>query len=328
MVKKKAVKKKVVKKKSSKKPLKKERLNSESNKSHLKNSDETNQNNLKKPSVKKFPTLKIEKETDIAMDFATKVYERFDKIVKSVILFGSTTKKTDVSNSDIDIVIIIDDVSINWSSELIVWYREELDRILRKNPYDKKLHINTIKLSTWWEDLMRGDPVVINVIRYGEAMLDFGGFFEPLKFLLLKGKIRATPEAIYNSLKRAPQHIARSKMAELSSIEGVYWSMVDSAHAALISRGVLPPSPEHIPLNLKEKFVDEKRLKMKYVSWYKDLSVLHKKISRGEIRDLKGVEIDLWQERAEEFLREMSRLVGEMVESDSGFFEKNRKFSY
>jgi len=297
----------VKKKTSSKKKTPKSGSKKTSKKSKKTNSKD------KKPSKKDFPTLKIVKETDIAMDFATKVYERFDKIIKSVVLFGSTAKKTNVSNSDIDIVIIIDDVSINWDAELIAWYREELDKILRKNPYDKELHINTIKLSTWWEDLMRGDPVVINVIRYGQAMLDFGGFFEPLKFLLVQGKIRATPESIYSCLKRAPQHIARSKIAELSSIEGIYWSMVDSAHAALIAKGTLPPSPEHIPINLKENFVDEKKLKSKYIMWYRDLLVLHKKISRGEIKDLKGVEIDMWQDRAEEFLREMARLVSESV---------------
>ncbi len=314
----------VKKKTNSKKKVSKKTVKKKSNKSKPKSKSKSKKevNSKSKPkketvhkskTQKDFPTLKIEKETDIAMDFATKVYERFDKMIKSIVLFGSTAKKTNAPNSDIDIVMIIDDVSISWDQELIVWYREELDKILRKNPYDKKLHINTIKLSTWWEDLMRGDPVVINVIRYGQAMLDFGGFFEPLKFLLIKGKIKSTPEAIYSSLKRAPQHIARSKASELSSIEGIYWSMVDSAHAALIAKGTLPPSPEHIPRNLNETFVSKKQLKQKYISWYRDISVLHKKISRGEITYLKGVEIDQWQERAEEFLREMSRLVKESM---------------
>jgi len=36
-------------------------------------------------------------------------------------------------------------------------------------------------LTTWWEDLLRGDPVVLNVLRHGEAMLDYAGFFNPLK---------------------------------------------------------------------------------------------------------------------------------------------------
>jgi len=263
---------------------------------------------------KNMPTLQLKKESDIAMDFATKAYKRFDKIVKSIILFGSAAKQTTVTGSDIDIILIIDDVSINWDQELIAWYREELEKMIKLNPYRQSLHINTVKLSTWWEDLMRGDPVVLNILRYGEEMIDLAGFFTPLKSLLLKGKIRATPEAIYSALQRAPMHIARSKISELNAIEGLYWAMVDSAHAALIAANIQPASPEHVAVDLKVTFVDSGKLNMKYVVWYRDLLMLHKKISHGEIHELKGIEIDAWQERAEEFLDVMAKLVRDLIE--------------
>ncbi|MAG78997.1 hypothetical protein CMI40_01325 [Candidatus Pacearchaeota archaeon] len=268
----------------------------------------------KKVSKKNIPTLQLKKDSDIAMDFATKTYKKFDKIVKSIILFGSIAKKSSSSGSDIDIIIIIDDASIKWDRELIVWYREELDKILKSNPYNKGIHINTVKLSTWWEDLMRGDPVIINILRYGEAMIDLAGFFNPIKFLLINGKIKSTPESIYNALQRAPLHIQRSKFAELNSIEGLYWAMVDSSHAALIAANVLPPSPEYIPASLIETFVKTGKLKSKYVDWYKNLLVLHKKITHREITDLKGVEIDSWQEKTEEFLKVMIKLVKDTVD--------------
>jgi len=263
---------------------------------------------------KDFPTLQFKKETDIAMDFATKVYKKFDKIIKSVVLFGSAVKQTTVTGSDIDIIIIIDDVAVNWDQELIAWYRQELEKLIKNNPYQGSLHINTIKLSTWWEDLIRGDPVILNILRYGESMIDLAGFFNPLKYLLIKGKIKSTPEAIYSALQRAPLHIARSKVAELNAIDGLFWSMVDAAHAALIAIDVAPASPEHVPGDLKENFVNAGKLKMKYVVWYRDLLVLHKKIAHGEIKNLKGVEIDAWQERAEEFLEVMANLVKDLVE--------------
>jgi predicted nucleotidyltransferase/uncharacterized protein (UPF0332 family) len=264
--------------------------------------------------TKKYPTLKLKRERDIAMDFATKVFKKFDKMIKSVVLFGSTVKNTNVTGSDIDIILIIDDVTINWDQELIAWYRQELDKMLRTSPYRQELHINTVKLSTWWEDLMRGDPAVINILRYGEAMIDLAGFFNPLKHLLIKGKIKSTPEAIYSALQRAPVHIARSKLAELSAVEGIYWSMVDSAHAALIAANIPPASPEHVPVDLKQTFVDNKMLEMKYVIWYRDVLMLHKKIGHGEIKNLKGVEIDDLQDKAEEFLGVMATLVRDLIE--------------
>ena len=160
---------------------------------------------------------------------------------------------------------------------------------------------------------MKGDPVVINILRHGEAMIDLAGFFEPLKHLLIEGEIKSTPEAIYSCLQRAPAHLLRSKAAELNSIEGIYWSMVDSSHAALIAANIPPASPEHIPVDLKENFVNTGKLKMKYIIWYRDLLVLHKKIMHGEIKDLKGVEIDAWQEKAEEFLEVMAQLVKDII---------------
>jgi len=310
MVKKKT--KKVTKKKVSKKAVSKKTNIKKKLQKFDKDTFEKAKKKIKK-ATKNLPTLKLKGEHDIALDFSLKVYEKFQKAVKSIVLFGSTVKQSAVVGSDVDIIIIIDDVSILWDQEMIAWYREELDRILANHPYQKSLHINTIKLSTWWEDLLKGDPVVLNVLRYGEALIDLGGFFEPLKFLLIKGKIKSTPEAVYNALQRAPLHFERSRQAELGAIEGLYWTMVDSAQAALIAAGASPASPEHIPADLAQNFVHQGMLNKKYVEWYRELLVLHKKIIHEEIRTLKGVKIDDWQERTEEFLKIMINLVKDII---------------
>lgn len=263
--------------------------------------------------IKEDVTLKLFREQEIAMDFATKCYEKFNKIIKSVILFGSTAKKVSASGSDIDIIIIIDDCTVQWDQELIAWYREELGKIIRQNPYQKTLHINSVRLSTWWADLIRGDPVVVNVIRWGEELIDFGGFFSPLKVLLQQGKIVSTSESIYTALQRAPAHMARSKVSLLNSIEGLYWACVDSAHAALIAAKQSPPSPEHIATMLREQFVAKRMLDNKYVLWFNEIYTLAHKILRGELTNLPGKEIDIWQARTDEFVRVMSQLIKKLI---------------
>lgn len=268
-----------------------------------------------KRNVRKY----LDKETfdskrSLATDFATKVHKKFDTVVKATIFFGSQAKNTAKPGSDTDIVIIVDDVSINWDLELIAWYREELGKLISAQNYSKELHIVTIKLSTWWNDLMHGDPVVINIVRYGEALIDIGGFFSPLKALLVQGKIHSTPEAVYNALQRAPMHLARSKYAEVGAIEGIYWCFVDAAQAALMTIGRLPPSPEHITAMLKKHFVDKKMLKMDYVIWYRDIFTLHKSIMHREIKEIRGVQIDMWQERAEQFIKKMAEIIDQLIE--------------
>lgn len=258
-------------------------------------------------------TLKLVKRKDIALDFATKTYAKFGKIIKSVVLFGSTAKGVAEKKSDIDLIMIVDDCTIQWDEELIAWYREELGKLIRENPYKKALHVNTVRLSTWWDEMLRGEPVTVNVIRFGEALIDFGGFFNPLKVLLTRGKIKNTPETIYIALGRAPSHMARSKVAMLRVMEGFYWAFVDAAHAALMAAKQVPPSPEHIADMLREQFVRKKMLNPKFVEWYSNIYTLMHKILRNEITDIKGSELDEWRSRADIFLRNMARIIDKLT---------------
>lgn len=262
---------------------------------------------------KKGKVLPYQEEYDIAYDFAMKSYEKFGKLIKSIVLFGSTAKKKAVKGSDIDIIVIIDDCGIQWDQELVAWYRQELGTLIRSNPYKKPLHINTVRLSTWWDEMLRGEPIVLNIIRYGQPLIDFGGFFNPLKILLAKGKIKSTPESIYIMLQRAPLHYARTKLALLNSIEGLYWAMVDSAHAALIAAKRMPPSPEHIAMLLKEVFVDEKVLNMKYVNWYRDLYTIAHEILHGNIKEVDARDVSEWQKRTDLFMREMAKIIDRII---------------
>jgi uncharacterized protein (UPF0332 family) len=175
------------------------------------------------------------------------------------------------------------------------------------------LHINTVKLTTWWTDLYRGDPVLINVLRYGETLIDIGGFFNPLKILLSEGKIRLTPEAIYNCLSRVPFHIQRSRQSELGSIEGCYWAMVECSQALLMTIKIMPPSPEHIPILLKENFVDKGLLKLRYVTDLRDLHDLHRRIMHGDLKNIDGKMVDDWQEKADRFFEETLKLIKKII---------------
>ena len=276
----------------------------------------------KRPAVvvgdegKKILNREMKDEKTIAMDFAERVQKKFDRLVKASVLFGSNATAQDSANqeSDIDIILIVDDAAIEWDMELVAWYREELGKLVAAQAYGQSLHINTVRLTTWWNDLLHGDPVVINILRYGETLIDYGGFFNPIKALLAQGKIRSTPEAVYAALQRAPMHLARSKSAEIGAIEGVYWAMVDAAQAALMTAGKMPPSPNHIPDMLSETFVDAGMLKMDFVKAMREIYNLHKAIEYGGISNIDGKEIDQWQDSAERFMKEMMRIIDGLLE--------------
>ena len=125
--------------------------------------------------------------------------------------------------------------------------------------------------------------------------------------------VKVLPEAVYTALQRAPMHFQRSRLAALGSIEGLFWAMVDSAQAALMAAKVIPPSPDQVGIQLKETFVSKKLLKDKYADWYIALLIMHKKIAHGEMTEIKGGEIAEWQDRTEEFIKAMVKLVSDLI---------------
>jgi len=271
----------------------------------------------KKSVIKNIRKKKIlDEDYSIAFDFATKAYKQFKEIIKSIVLFGSVPKEKAVKKSDIDIIIIVDDCTVQWDQELIAWYREELGKLIARQSYKRELHINTVTLSSFWEEIKAGEPVAINVIRYGQALIDFGGFFDPLKVLLAKGRIRPTPEAIFVTLRRGPEHIIRARFNVLSAIENLYWSMVDSAHAALMAANQVPPSPEHVGEMLTEVFVKKRRLDKKFVEHYNEIYFLMHNILHGSIKSIRGKEVDDHIARVEEFEKEMRRITTRLIEEE------------
>ena len=249
----------------------------------------------------------MEENYEIAYNFAIEAYKKFQHIIKSIVLFGSVAKDLKKQN-DIDIIIFIDDCTIQWDEELIAWYREELQKILANNKNRDKLHINTVTLSVFWDEFKSGEPVAINIVRYGKTLVDFGGFFEPLKILLARGKIKPSAEAIYNALRRAPFHLARARYGIYLAVDSLYWAMVDSAHAALMISDKVAPSPEHIPEMLEEYFVKKRMLDKKYVRLYREIySIIHS-LNKTNIT-IPSKKIDEYQKDVDNFVGEMARIV-------------------
>lgn len=294
------------------------KMHKKNHKSHAVHHERNNEPNEAQEPYRNKGNFRTDK--DIAMDFATKIHKKFDHLIKASVLFGSQTTGEIKPGSDIDIVLVIDDAAINWDLELTSWYREELAKVIAEQNYGRDLHINTVRLTTWWRDLLHGDPVILNIVRQGQVLIDLAGFFNPIKSLLIQGKIHATPEAVYSALQRSPQHLTRSRLALLGAIEGVYWCMVEAAQAALITLGKLPPTPEHVTKMLHESFVEAGVLKSDYVKWYRDIYILHKQISHGEINQVEAKEIEAWQKRAEEFMKTMVVIIDRLLES-----RKNQK---
>ncbi len=243
----------------------------------------------------------------LAYEFSKKIYQEFKDLVKAVVVFGSSVRGKNVKG-DIDILIVIDDLSIKLSPEVIEAYRVITEKTMLK--VSKRLHITTLKFTTFWEHVRAGDPIAINILRDGVALIDVG-FIEPLQALLKQGRIRPTKESVWTYFSRAPATLANSKWHLLQATLDLYWGVIDASHAVLMSLNVIPPSPSHVADLLEEKLVKKKLLPKKYASTMRHFYKLSRMILHREIKEIKGEEYETYYKEAKEFVDYMKRFIEE-----------------
>ncbi|MGM5485454.1 MAG: hypothetical protein ACQEP1_06305 [Nanobdellota archaeon] len=248
------------------------------------------------------------KDVDLAYDFSKRAYKEFGSFLKTIAIFGSSATKKNSDSNDIDMLLIVDDVSIVLSNEIIETYRVILKKLVSK--VSKKLHITTLRFSTFWDLVRNGDPVVVNILRDGSPIID-SGVFEPVQKLLLSGKIRPSAESIWTYFSRAPSAIHNSKSNLLQAAVNLYWAVIDSAHAALMNEGEVPPSPDHIADLLQVRLVNEGKVEQRYAAIMRDFYKLYKDIAHRNIKEVRGEDYDKYQKMADDFVRRMRKIIEE-----------------
>lgn len=260
-------------------------------------------------SVDQRPKENVEKYTkeavDIAYKFGEKALKEFGTFLKAVVLFGSATRRA-VPEGDIDILLIVDDTAITIQPEVAQTYRIILQKLIRD--VSPRLHITTLKFTNFWDYMRVGDPVAINILRDGVAIIDTG-FFDPLQLLLRQGRIRPTAESVWNYFVRAPATMQNSRWHVMQAALDLYWAVIDAAHAALMRVGEVPPTPSHAHIMLEHALVRRKLLEAKYPALMKKFYDLMKQITHRQIKTISGVEYDKLALEAQDFIDRMKIIV-------------------
>ncbi|MBD3310094.1 hypothetical protein GF351_02650 [Candidatus Woesearchaeota archaeon] len=254
------------------------------------------------PNVHNYP----KEEIDIAYAFSKKAYKEFGDFVKAIVLFGSSARHERKKSGDIDILVIINDLSVKLSEELVEAYRIITERIVLD--VNKKIHVTTLKMTAFWEYIKNGDPIGINMLRDGVAMIDTG-FFDPLQAMLRQGRIRPTPESIYAYFDKAPATLHNSRWHLLQATLDIYWAVIDAAHAALMKIDVIPPTPSHVADLLDEKLAKKGMISKADVETMRKFYSLSKDIVHREIKRVSGEEYDSYLEEAEGFVETMRKII-------------------
>ena len=110
---------------------------------------------------KEHPNLEryYKEDVDTAYKFANEIYKELGSLIRAVVIFGSTARRTKTPGGDIDILVVIDDVMMNMSPELVEAYRLIVQKSIVK--ISTKLHITTMRFTSFWEYMRNGDPIAI-----------------------------------------------------------------------------------------------------------------------------------------------------------------------
>ena len=246
-------------------------------------------------------------DIDLVYGFTSRLYKEFGDFLKAVVLFGSTARgENKDQKGDIDILIIVDDASLVVTADVAETYRIIVEKLVVQ--LSPRLHITTLRLTSFWEYIRAGDPIGMNMLRGGIPILDTG-FFRPMQMLLQQGRIRPTPESVWSYYSRAPVTLNNSKWHITQATLDLYWAVIDAAHAAIMKMDEMPPSPEHVADLIEARLVKPGILEPKYAHIMRNFYKLSKMILHREIKGVSGREYEQYYEQAYDFVTAMKTVI-------------------
>ena len=248
------------------------------------------------------------KQLALANRFKEEVLKRYKNIVKAIVIFGSFTRQDFHEKSDIDMLVIIDDVVARFTPEMKDEFDDRIYDIAKKISDSMTVQPAWL-LSEFWDMARIGHPLLFTIVRDGWALYDTG-FFVPVRKLLELGKIPTTLEAVEKFMETAPQKINRGETAKLNMVtEDLFYSMLNSSQAVLMYVGQNPPSPKHTPDVVKEHLVDAKLLEETYLADLQSVIEFRKAVEHKEVKDISGQQLDEFIQKAKSYVSRMEQLL-------------------
>jgi predicted nucleotidyltransferase/uncharacterized protein (UPF0332 family) len=248
------------------------------------------------------------KQLALANKFKEEILRKHKNIVKAIVLFGSFTRGDFHEKSDIDMLVVIDDVTARLTPEMKDDFDDYLYNVAKKISENMTVQPAWM-LSEFWDMARIGHPLLFTIVRDGWALYDTG-FFIPVRKLLELGKIPTTLEAVEKFMETAPQKINRVETAKLYMVaEDLFYSMLNSSQAVLMYMGQNPPSPKHTPIVVKEALVDQKLLEENYLSDLQSVIDFRKAVEHKEVKDITGQQLDDYIQKAKQYVSRMEQLL-------------------
>jgi predicted nucleotidyltransferase/uncharacterized protein (UPF0332 family) len=254
---------------------------------------------------------------DIVKRFSAEIQKELGPLVKAVVWFGSAVRggfaagkkslrQEILFGSDIDILIIFDDLVSIVTPEIITAYRVVTEKTAAK--ISTRLHITSMALTRFWDYSLKGDPILINMLRDGKAMFDSGCFGMAQKMLGAK-TISPGKDIVWIYLARGPVSVANAEWNMKQAVLDLYWAVIDAAHSVLLHHNVVPDTPEHLVRLMKDHLVSKGILHKRYISIVGEFMNVGKMLMSGEVQKVSGDHYDRYRREADKFLHAVRELI-------------------
>lgn len=221
--------------------------------------------------------------------FKTKLLKSPEKkYIVSIVLVGSVARGEHDPDSDIDLLILVDDTIKEYPGQERI--KEKINEICDK--ISQKLSIQLFALSDFWSSIITDFQIIYCFIKDGRVIYDSMNIFVPLKRLVVDGKFQQTREARLASIIECKNAVERFRTIKLLMIaEDTYKAFLRAAEAVIMQSNRTPPNPSIIHEDLDQLFTDilienpkmDKILRKEFPQWLKEIVDLRKKIERKEI---------------------------------------------
>lgn len=259
--------------------------------------------------IKTQPGVIKNDDINLVYSFAGKIAskEYLGGLIQAVVLFGSVMRKEARETSDLDVLVLIDDVSNEITSEMASAYSLTVSSLMAKLNAQDKLHLTTLGIIRFWDGVRNGDPVIMSILRSGKPIVDTG-FFNPLKAMLEKGMIKPSKEAVDSHMKMAETLLRNMNYYYLRSISDAYWAVMDATHAAVMHAGEEPTHPKEAGRKFA-KIAPKIGLSPGMAGTVEKFVETMKSITHGERKSFTGRQVDEYWERAEEFIKAVKKAI-------------------
>ncbi len=271
--------------------------------------------------------------TDVLRDVCSQILHKHGNKIKAIWIYGSFARGEAKPSSDIDIMTLVDDATIDVSNDELSRMNSEISDIsgFAKEKTKANIHFQPAKrLTDWWDLLRSGEPWVFTSMRDALPVYDPSGYVEPLSRLLKEGRMVGTLERSQMLIQRAPSRLEDVRKIFLEDITAdLLFAMVESGQAVLMFYGVAPPSAKNLGSALRKHFVSKKILENYYADLVDDFYAVTRKIDHGELTKLSAKEIDAWVSKARGFIYRMEEIFAELeIEKKREMIEESNDVAF